>query len=63
MTDRGDSSDWTLDITHPRVDANEGWQYAHSFDAAEDQWSAEPSPALERLLSGSGIMSTGLGAS
>ncbi|KAL5508001.1 hypothetical protein ACEPAH_5619 [Sanghuangporus vaninii] len=56
-------SDWTLDLTHPRVDVNEGWQYAHTFDAAEDQWSSEPPPPLERLLSGSGIMTTGLGAS
>lgn len=63
LTDPSYRSDWTADLTHPRVDANEGWQYAHSFDDAEDQWSAEPPPSLERLLSGSGIMTAGLGAS
>ncbi|KAL1740698.1 hypothetical protein HDZ31DRAFT_85291 [Schizophyllum fasciatum] len=33
-------SDWTLDVTHPRVDAVEGWQYARL------------SPQLERVMSG-----------
>lgn len=45
------------------MDVNEGWQYAHSFDDAEDKWSAEPPPPLERLLSGSGVMTVGLSAS
>lgn len=53
-------SDWTLDLTYPRVNVEEGWQYAHSFDDAEDQWSAEPPPQLERLLTGSGVMTMGL---
>ncbi|EIN10558.1 hypothetical protein PUNSTDRAFT_43429 [Punctularia strigosozonata HHB-11173 SS5] len=54
-------SDWTLDVTHPGVDAEEGWQYARSFDDPEDQWAAEPPPPLQRLLSGSGAMTAGLG--
>jgi hypothetical protein len=55
-------SDWTLDVTHPGVDAEAGWQYAQDFSAPDEAWSAEPPPQLERLLSGSGLM-TGLGAS
>ncbi|KAI5119908.1 hypothetical protein M0805_003712 [Coniferiporia weirii] len=56
-------SDWTLDLTYPRVSVEEGWQYAHSFTEAEDQWSADPPAPLERLLSGSGAMTAGLGGS
>jgi len=41
-----------MDLTHPRVDVNEGWQYARSFDDADEQWTAEPLPPLERILSG-----------
>ncbi|SJL02266.1 uncharacterized protein ARMOST_05592 [Armillaria ostoyae] len=46
-------SDWTLDVTHPGVDAENGWQYAHHFSDPEDQWTAERPPPLERLLTGS----------
>lgn len=53
-------SDWTLDVTHPGVDAENGWQYAHYFDDSDDKWTAEPPPQLERLLSGSGAMTAGL---
>ncbi|KAK7695501.1 hypothetical protein QCA50_000137 [Cerrena zonata] len=56
-------SDWTLDVTHPGVDAELGWQYAHSFEDPDDQWTSEPPPQLERLLSGSGAMTAGLGSS
>lgn len=49
-------SDWTLDLTHPRVDVNEGWQYARSFEDPDDQWSAEPPPLLERIMSGAGVL-------
>lgn len=56
-------SDWTLDVTHPGVDAELGWQYAHSFDDPDDQWTSEPPPQLERLLSGSGAMTAGLAGS
>lgn len=37
-------SDWTLDITHPGVDAEEGWQYAQSFSDPEEEWTAEQPP-------------------
>jgi hypothetical protein len=53
-------SDWTLDVTHPGVDAEEGWQYARSFDDSEDQWTADAPATLERLLSGTGAMTVGL---
>ncbi|KAL4264570.1 hypothetical protein AB1N83_004346 [Pleurotus pulmonarius] len=46
-------SDWTLDITHPGVDADEGWQYAHQFNDPDEQWTAEKPAPLERLLTGS----------
>ncbi|KAH9940598.1 hypothetical protein B0H21DRAFT_794571 [Amylocystis lapponica] len=54
-------SDWTLDVTHPGVDAEDGWQYAHSFDDPDDQWTAEQPPQLERLLTGNGAVTAGLG--
>ncbi|GJE84451.1 ankyrin unc44 [Phanerochaete sordida] len=54
-------SDWTLDITHPSVDAEEGWQYAHSFDDTDDAWTAEQPAQLQRLLTGTGAMTAGLG--
>lgn len=56
-------SDWTLDVTHPRVDAEEGWQYAQSFDASDDEWVAEQPQPLQRLLNGSGAVAAGLGGS
>ncbi|KAJ7228783.1 FYVE-domain-containing protein, partial [Mycena pura] len=56
-------SDWTLDVTPPGVDAEEGWQYAHHFSDPDDQWMAEKPPQLERALAGTGIVSSGLGSS
>ncbi|KAJ6599189.1 hypothetical protein DFH09DRAFT_28203 [Mycena vulgaris] len=56
-------SDWTLDVTPPGVDAEEGWQYAHHFGDPDDQWTADKPPQLERALSGSGIVASGLGGS
>ena len=56
-------SDWTLDVTHPGVDAQDGWQYAHTFNDPDDQWVSEPPPQLERLLTGSGAVAVGLGGS
>ncbi|KAI1796260.1 FYVE zinc finger-domain-containing protein, partial [Ganoderma leucocontextum] len=53
-------SDWTLDVTPPGVDAQEGWQYAHLFSDPDDQWLSEPPPQLERLLNGSGAVAVGL---
>lgn len=46
------SSDWTLDVTLPEVDAETGWQYAQSFDDPDEQWTPQPPPRLERLLAG-----------
>ena len=56
-------SDWTLDVTPPGVDAETGWQYAHSFDDPDDQWIAEPPAQLERLLTGGSAVTAGFGAS
>ncbi|TFK43397.1 hypothetical protein BDQ12DRAFT_695591 [Crucibulum laeve] len=56
-------SDWTLDVTHPGVDAEEGWQYAQSFNDPDDKWTAERPPQLERILNGSGVVAAGFGSS
>lgn len=56
-------SDWTLDVTHPGVDAEEGWQYAQSFDDPDERWTGERSPQLERILTGSGVVAAGFGGS
>ncbi|KAG6840456.1 hypothetical protein C0991_006592 [Blastosporella zonata] len=56
-------SDWTLDVTHPYVDAEGGWQYAHFFTDPDDQWTADMPQQLERLLSGSSLVATGFGDS
>ncbi|KAG6817214.1 hypothetical protein H0H87_011572 [Tephrocybe sp. NHM501043] len=56
-------SEWTLDVTHPGVDAEEGWQYAHFFTDSDDQWTADKPQQLERLLSGSSLVATGFGDS
>jgi hypothetical protein len=49
-------SDWTLDLTDPRVNAAEGWQYATSFKERDENWTADPPSALESLLNGSGVL-------
>lgn len=46
------SSDWTLDVTLPGVDAETGWQYAQSFDDPDNKWTPEPPTRPERLLAG-----------
>ncbi|KAG6903373.1 hypothetical protein C0995_013126 [Termitomyces sp. Mi166 len=56
-------SDWTLDVTHPGVDAEEGWQYGHFFSDPDDQWTADQPPQLERILLGSNLVGTGFGDS
>lgn len=56
------SSDWTLDVTHPAVDAEDGWQYAQSFGESEEKWVAEKPMQLQRILNGSGIVAAGFGA-
>ncbi|KAG6336355.1 hypothetical protein ID866_2750 [Astraeus odoratus] len=55
-------SDWMVDTSPPGVDADEecGWQYAQTFNVPDEAWSAKPPPQLECLLSGSGLMITGL---
>lgn len=55
-------SDWTLDVTHPNVDAEDGWQYARQFTDTDDQWTADVSPQLERILTGN-VVSNGIGSS
>lgn len=56
-------SDWTLDVTHPGVDADDGWQYSQSFSDPDEKWTAEKPPQLERILIGMGIVASSLGAS
>ncbi|KIJ20142.1 hypothetical protein PAXINDRAFT_160774 [Paxillus involutus ATCC 200175] len=50
-------SEWTLDVTHPGVDTEAGWQYAQSFNASDEAWSSEPPP---HILSGSAVKTAGL---
>lgn len=50
--------EWQLDRTHPHVDPIDGWQYAQSFDAPEDRWTALIPPQLTRLLEGKGLGSS-----
>ncbi|KAK7049631.1 hypothetical protein VNI00_005662 [Paramarasmius palmivorus] len=54
-------SDWTLDVTYPNVDAEEGWQYARKFSDPDDQWTAEMPPQLQRIISGGVSLSPSLG--
>jgi hypothetical protein len=42
------------------VNAEEGWQYARTFQDADDNWVSEPPAFLARLLSGSGGLAVGL---
>lgn len=44
-----------MDITHPGVDAERGWQYAHHFSDPSDEWTAEMPSQLERLLTGNAV--------
>jgi hypothetical protein len=46
-------SDWTLDLTHPKVDVEEGWQYARTLDDPEEKWTAEPPAHIQQLLASS----------
>ncbi|GAA5980401.1 hypothetical protein JCM10908_001642 [Rhodotorula pacifica] len=39
-------SDWTVDLTSPIASPIDGWSYARSFDASEEEWSALPPPHL-----------------
>ncbi|KII94682.1 hypothetical protein PLICRDRAFT_96167, partial [Plicaturopsis crispa FD-325 SS-3] len=40
--------------------AEDGWQYAQSFDTPDELWTAEKPPQLERLLGGNGVVAAGL---
>ncbi|KAG1224027.1 hypothetical protein G6F35_004284 [Rhizopus arrhizus] len=31
-------TDWQIDYSDPRMDSNSGWQYARSFDEADESW-------------------------
>jgi hypothetical protein len=42
------------------VNAEEGWQYARTFQDVDDVWVAEPPALLERILSGGGGIAVGL---
>lgn len=60
ITDQNDLShfwlsDWQTDLTHPLVDAEQGWQYSTSFDTPEERWISTPPPLLARLLEGRGL--------
>lgn len=48
-------SDWQIDLTHPLVDAEQGWQYSQSLDTQEEKWLATPPPTLSRLVEGRGL--------
>jgi hypothetical protein len=50
-------------VTHPGVDAEEGWQYAHTLKDLDDHWTPNQPPQLERLLAGNGAVTAGSPAS
>ena len=50
-------------MTLPEVDADTGWQYAQGFDDPDDQWTPEPPPRLERLLTAGSTAVAALSAS
>ncbi|KAF5393644.1 hypothetical protein D9757_000137 [Collybiopsis confluens] len=56
-------SDWTLDVTHTGVDAEEGWQYARHLDDPDDQWTADKPTQLERVLNTGMTLSPSLAGS
>lgn len=43
-------TDWKVDTKHPRVDGEEGWQYARAFDEPDAQW--VPAPLGSVLMGG-----------
>lgn len=47
-----------MDVTHPKVDAKDGWQYAHHFTDADEQWTAEKPPSLQRVLKDGGVVAS-----
>ena len=45
-------SDWSVDLTGQHSSAQDGWSYASSFDAPEDEWHAEMPQELRRIIEG-----------
>jgi hypothetical protein len=48
-----------MDVTDPKVDVHEGWQYARDFKDDDDLWTAVQPPQLQHLLAGT--VTSGLG--
>ena len=42
------------------MDAEEGWQYATSFESPDEEWIADQPPQLQRLMTGAGAVAVGL---
>lgn len=55
-------SDWTVELTDPASSPEDGWSYAHSFDAPPSEWMSEPSEELQNLMDGVGGFVSGVGA-
>ncbi|KAF8351322.1 hypothetical protein F5887DRAFT_936941 [Amanita rubescens] len=51
-------SEWIVDVTHPKVDVKDGWQYAHHFTDADEQWTAEKPLSLQRVLKDGGVVAS-----
>ena len=49
-----------MDVTQPNVDAEDGWQYANSFESPDEEWVADQPPQLQRLMTGAGAVAVGL---
>lgn len=49
-----------MDVTQPNADAEDGWQYASSFDTPDEEWVADQPPQLQRLMTGAGAVAVGL---
>ena len=49
-----------MDVTQPNVDAEDGWQYAYSFEVPDEEWVADQPPQLQRLMTGAGAVAIGL---
>lgn len=49
-----------MDVTQPNADAEDGWQYANSFESLDEEWTADQPPQLQRLMTGAGAVAVGL---
>ena len=52
------SRSFFVDLSPASVDPEQGWQYAPSFDVADDQWTADPPNDLAAILDGGTCPST-----